>query len=131
MVGEHWIYNIMVRVVFGPASAIFISSCFRRCHRDIANLPEYFGHAWPTPSKIIVSTCKRLSCFSACKTSTSQPNSFLRYSKNTTYLLFWVLSHAWACPLKLIASMYRKLWCSPAQKFNFIPRFFLEISQKT
>ena len=58
-----------------PTSAVksltsFLTS-FSRCHKDIVNLPGYFGHAWPNPSNIIPSTSKRLSCLSACYTSTS------------------------------------------------------------
>ena len=44
---------------------------FLKCHKDIENPPSYFVYAWPNPSKIILSMCKRLSCLSACKTSTS------------------------------------------------------------
>ena len=63
MVGEYWMYNkYIIKVVFEPASAVkplnsFLTS-FLRCHKDIANLPRYFGHVWPTSSKIKVSTCK-------------------------------------------------------------------------
>ena len=45
----------IVRVVFELASAFksltsFVTS-FLRCHKDIANLPGYIGHASPNPSK--------------------------------------------------------------------------------
>ena len=49
-----------------------------------------FGKAWPSPAKIIVSICKKLSCSSECKKSTS----FFRYCKEISNLLFWVI---WAC----------------------------------
>ena len=51
-----------------PAKSL---TSFLRCDKDIANSSRYFGQAWLNPSKIIISTCKRLSCLSACKTSTS------------------------------------------------------------
>ena len=39
----------------------------------------YFGHAWLHTPKMIVSTCTRLWCLSACKKYTSSFTSFLRY----------------------------------------------------
>ena len=39
----------------------------------------YFGHAWLHTPKIIVSTCRRLRCLSACQKHTSSFTSFLRY----------------------------------------------------
>ena len=114
--GEWWenMECIIVRVVFEPASAAksltsFLTS-FLRCHKDITYLYEYFGHAWPNPSKIILSTCKGLSWFSAYKTLTSQLNLFLRYYKQNILVIlntFGIPGHT--------------------QIINFIPHFFLEI----
>lgn len=61
-----------IRAVFEPAGAAksltsFLTSLLR-WHKSIANLTSY---AWPTPSKLIVLTCKRHSCSSACETSIS------------------------------------------------------------
>ena len=39
----------------------------------------YFGHAWLDTPKIIVSTCTRLQCLSACHKYTLLFTSFLRY----------------------------------------------------
>ena len=44
-----------MKVVFEPASAVkslsSILTSFLRCHEDTANLPRYFGYAWPTHQK--------------------------------------------------------------------------------
>ena len=63
MVEEHWMYNNILRVVaFKRAIAVkFLTSflaSFLRSHKDIANLPGFFGHAGPNPSKTIVSAFK-------------------------------------------------------------------------
>ena len=39
----------------------------------------YFGHAWLHKPKMIVSTCRRLRCLSACQKYTSSLTSFLRF----------------------------------------------------
>ena len=46
------------------------------------------------PSKIMVSICRKLWCWSIFKKSTSSLTSFLRYCKEIANLLFWVI---WAC----------------------------------
>ena len=43
-----------------------------------------FGNAWPSPSKIIVSICRKLPCLSACKKSTWSLTSFWKYCKLVT-----------------------------------------------
>ena len=53
-----------------------------------------FGNAWLSPSKIIPSIYRKLSCLSACKKLTSSFTFSLRYYKDIANLLFWVL---WAC----------------------------------
>ena len=50
----------------------------------------YFGNF----GKIIALTCRKPSCSSACKKSTSSLTSFVRYCREIANLLFWVL---WAC----------------------------------
>ena len=53
---------------------------FSRFCKDMQT--RYFGNFWnacPFPSKIIVSICRKLSCLSACKKSTSSLISFLQY----------------------------------------------------
>ena len=123
---------INCKTSFEPGRAVrslpsFLSS-FLRCHKDIANLAGYFGHPWPNPSKIILSTCKTLSCLSACKTSASLLSSFLRYSKtlHTYFEYFW---HIWPHSSKIIVSFKKKIVMLIAIKINFIPHFCLEILQ--
>ena len=91
-------------VLFEPVSAVksltsFLTS-FLKCHKDIANLPTWFGHAWPNPSKIMLQTCKRVSSLSACKTLTSKLTSFFKYYIDTAYLVFWVLYACLVTPIK-------------------------------
>ena len=56
----------------------------------------YLGHAWLYTTKMIVSTCRRLRCLSACQKYTSSFSSFLRYYilKNPTiWLADSILTH--------------------------------------
>ena len=53
-----------------------------------------FGNVWPSPSKIIVSICRKLPCLLAHKKSTSSSTFFLTYCKEIANLLFWVI---WTC----------------------------------
>ena len=53
-----------------------------------------FGNTWPSPSKIKVSICKKLSCLHEklrMQKSTLSVISFLRYYKDIANLLFWVI----------------------------------------
>ena len=69
------------------------------------------GNAWPSPSKIILSICRKLSYLYACNKSTSSLTFFLWYCKEIENLLFWVLLECPTTP-KLIVSIWRNLWCS-------------------
>ena len=56
----------------------------------------YFGNfrnARPSPSKIIVLICKKLSCLSLCKKSTSIITSFLRYCNDMQTYYFGYFGH--------------------------------------
>ena len=64
----------------------FLSYC-----KDVAML--LFWQAWPCPPRLMASTSRIVSCFSARKKSTSFL-PFLRYCKDITNLSFWVL---WTC----------------------------------
>ena len=116
---------INCKTSFEPGRAIkslpsFLSS-FLRCHKDIANLAGYFGHPWPNPSKIILSTCKTLSCLSARKTSASLLSSFLRYCKTlrTYFAYFW---HIWPHSSKIVVS-YKKNCPAHCNKNKLHPSF--------
>ena len=75
-----------------------------------------YGNAWPSPSKIMLSICRKLSCLSACKKSTSLLTYFLRYCKEIANLLYWVI---WACLTnipRIIVSIWINLWHLSAGK---------------
>ena len=61
---------------------------------NVQNVEIGLYETWPSPLKIIISICKKLSCLSACKKSTPSLTSFLRYCKEIENLLFRVI---WAC----------------------------------
>ena len=91
-----------------------------------------FGNAWPSPSKIIVSICRKLSCLYACHKSTSSLTFFLRYCKEKANLLFWVIWVCLATP-KVIGSIWRNLWClstskKPTSFFLFSLRYCKDIA---
>ena len=46
-----------------------------------------FGNAWPSPSKIIVSTCRKLSCLSASKRTNCITPLFLKISQENRKLI--------------------------------------------
>ena len=115
MVGEYLMYIIKV---FESTSAVksptsFLSS-FLTCYKDIINYPGYFGHAWPTPSTLIVSTFMFIRM---------QNIHFITWdiAKTLHTCYFKYFKHVWPYPLKMLASIYRKPWCSSAHKSNFIP----------
>ena len=65
----------------------FISHVFLKIFKDIylqryismqTSYFQYFGCAWLCTSKMIVSTCRKLQCLSACQNKTSPFTSFLR-----------------------------------------------------
>ena len=52
----------------------------------------YFEHDWlAMPTKLIVLICRNIWCLFACKNSNSSLSSFLKYCKDITNLIFWVL----------------------------------------
>ena len=90
---------------------------------DIAKILQtsyfgYFGYDWPCTPRLMVSTCRIIWYLPACKKSTSSLLSFLRYCKDVTDLLFWVL---WACLVmtsKTILPACRRCWCLSSRKKN-------------
>ena len=81
---------------------------------------------------LIVSTCWKVWCLSTCKKSTSSLPSFVRYYKDITNLLFWILWDCLARTVKTILSACRKLWCLFLCKklCLFLTSVFLEILQR-
>ena len=60
---------------FPPTRMLF----WRYCKDIQTSYFGYFGHAWLHTPKMIVSTCRRFRCLSACQKYTSSFTSFLRY----------------------------------------------------
>ena len=84
-----------------------------------------FGNGWPSPSKVKVWICRKLSCLSACIKSTLSITSFLRYYKEIPTLLLWVyLGMPGHTPLKKPLIFFCR------QKINFIIHVSLEFLQK-
>ena len=74
----------------------FTAMLFWRYCKDNADfLLWYFEHTWLHTPKMIVSTCRRLRCLSACQKYTSSFTSFLRYYilKNPAIWLANILAH--------------------------------------
>ena len=80
-----------------------------------------FENIWPSPSKIIVSICRKFSCLSAYKSLTS----LLEYCKEIEKL-FWVIWIGLATHTpKMIVFIWRILWClSASKKWTSSPTFF-------
>ena len=77
---------------------------------------EYFEHAWLRTPEVVLSTCRKPSCLSASKKSTSFSTFFLEILQRYANFLFWVL---WICLLR--TSIFT---CMP--KINLIIHFFFE-----
>ena len=77
----------------------------------------YFGHTWLHTPKVILSTCRKLSCLPEGKKINFIPHIFLEILQIYAKFLFWVL---WVCLLKTSIFI-----CMP--KINFIIQCFLEI----
>ena len=71
----------------------------------------YFGHAWLRKPKVILSTCRKLSCLFAGKKSTSPALFFWRYCKDMQTSYFGYFGHAWLHTPKMIVSTCTRLWC--------------------
>ena len=65
-----------------------IAKMLQTCFRD-------FGNAWLNTIKVILSSCRKLSCLSACKKSTSSTILFWTYYKNMQTSSFGYIGHAW------------------------------------
>ena len=88
-------------------------------HRDIAKILEtcyfqYFGHVWLCALKVILSTCRKLSCFSAGKKMNFFTTFFWRYCKDMKTSYFGYFEHAWLCTHKMIEPTCRKRRCLSA-----------------
>ena len=90
-----------------------------------------FGHAWPCPSKMIVSSCRKLLCLSAGKKSTPSFTSFNRYCKRYCELV--ILG-----TLGIPGQTHSESWYKHLENFNaylhekidFITHFFLKLLEK-
>ena len=49
----HKIVRAVSELANAAKSLTSFMTSFLRYHKDIVNLPMYFGYAWPNPSKII------------------------------------------------------------------------------
>ena len=154
----------------------FILDFFLRCHKDIANLPGYFGHAWTNPWKITVSTFTFISmeninfvtrfflvilqkhCIIVIlstlgipghthqkgqyqfiensdahvyKKSTSSFTSFMRYCKEFSNLLLWVIWAGLAMPTKINSiNLKNSLMFICMHKINFSHPFLFGVLQR-
>ena len=78
-------------------SSSWLMPFWRYC-KDMQTYFGYFGHAWLYTTKLIVSTCGRLQCLSACQKSSSSFTSSLRYYilKNPAiFLADSIWAHNW------------------------------------
>ena len=78
-----------------------------------------FGHIWLSTPKVILSTCKKLSCLSAGIKLTLSPTFFWAYCKDMQISYFGYFGHAWLCKPKMIVSTCKKRQCLSAfQKYT-------------
>ena len=70
-----------------------------------------FGEAWLHKPKMIVSSCRKLSCLSAGRRTTSSPMFFGGYCKDMQSSYFAYFRHVWIHTPKMVKSTCRKFWC--------------------
>ena len=127
-----------------PKVKILITS-FLRYHNDIENLPGFFGHAWPNPTKkvcinlqktLIVISMQNIATinnyFWLQKTSGKKikfiSHLFLKVLLSITNLAFLVLWVCIATPIKNISiNLMETLMFIYMQKINLIPLLFFAI----
>ena len=90
MVGEHSVYNKLqyLNQPMHLSYTCFIFDFSLKMSETYCKFTHLISTYCQKSSKIILSTCKRLSCSSAYKASTSKLNSFLRYCKDTAYFRY-------------------------------------------
>ena len=71
----------------------------------------YFGHAWLSTFKVVLSTCRKLSCLSAGKTSTPHPTFFFETLQIYANSYFGNFGHTRLRTPNKIPSTCRKLLC--------------------
>ena len=87
----------------------------------------YFGHDQPCPPKLIIPTCRKVWCLSACQKSTSPPLLSWDIAMILQTCYFGYFGHAWLWPPKMLISTCRKIWClSSCEKSNTSLTSFLK-----
>ena len=88
----------------------------------------YFGHEWPCPSKLIVSTCRKFWYLSAWKNQLYTSLLSWKFAKIIQISHFGYTGHnAWLWPLKMKVLACRKLWCLfSCKKSNLFLTSFLK-----
>ena len=91
-----------------------------RYYKNIKNLLfGYSGHVWLPTLKVILSTCRKLLCWSAGKKNNFIFHVFLDTLQKYTSLLFWALCACLVNKPKMIVSTCRRLQClSVCQKYS-------------
>ena len=70
----------------------------------------YFCHTWLSTPKVILSTCRRLSCYLQAKKINFIPHVFLEILQWYANFSFWVISACLACTPNMMVWTCRKLW---------------------
>ena len=106
----------------------FLNTLFQMKIIPIAQLNQqiynfrYFGNEWSYPTKLTVSTCRKVWCSSASRKSTSCLRSFLRYFKDNANMSCWVLS---ACLVMNTKNDGISLYKTFMYKFKQKSKFYL------
>ena len=69
-------FRVSLQTKKSASSAMFF---WRYCKDMQTSYSGFFGHAWLRTPKMIISTCRKRQCLSACQKYTSSLTSFLRY----------------------------------------------------
>ena len=126
-----WYYQLVenFRVYLqGKKSASPLMLFWRYCKDIQTSHFGYFGHAWLQTPKMIVSSCRRLWCFSVCQNKTSSFISFLRHyilKNSAIWLADRILannSRTRIFPVCQILDWWWNINNNPSFHFRLIPR---------
>ena len=84
------IWRILWCLSASKKSTSYLLFFWRYCKDMQASYLGYFGHAWISTPKMIVQTCRKLRCLSACQKYTFIIHFFLEILKNPT--TFWLIT---------------------------------------
>ena len=111
---QMWQYQLQVTLMFIRSKNHYIVKSYLDIGKSLQTWHfGYIGHEWPSPSKLIVSACRKFWYLSTWKENqlyTSPLSSNIAKIMQICYFGY-IRHNAWLWPLKMKVLDFRKLWC--------------------